>query len=77
MGYVPDLVGDYQCYCSRHHVRMKFLLYRDKKKEWRWKLKNKGRIIADSAEGYKRKGHCLSMVSNIIMNTQDAEIEYE
>lgn len=35
---------------------MKFILYRDRKREWRWRLKARnGRVIADSAEGYKRK----------------------
>lgn len=38
---------------------MKYKIYRDKKGEWRWKaiVKN-GRIIADSAEGYKRRYGC-------------------
>lgn len=30
--------------------------YRDKKFEWRWRLRHRnGRIMADSGEGYKRK----------------------
>lgn len=28
--------------------------YRDSKGEFRWHLQNKGRIIAESGEGYKR-----------------------
>jgi uncharacterized protein YegP (UPF0339 family) len=36
---------------------MKFLLYRDKNLEWRWRLMaSNGRVLADSGEGYKRKG---------------------
>lgn len=36
---------------------MKFILYRDRKKEWRWRLKARnGRVIATSGEGYKRRG---------------------
>lgn len=32
-----------------------FETYKDKKKEWRWRLKaNNGKVIADSAESYKR-----------------------
>ena len=55
---------------------MKFHLYRDRKKEWRWKLIKNGRVIGDSGEGYKRKADCMRMVTRIIMNAQDAEIEY-
>jgi uncharacterized protein YegP (UPF0339 family) len=35
---------------------MKFIIYKDRKKEFRWKLvaRNKN-IIANSGEGYKRK----------------------
>jgi uncharacterized protein YegP (UPF0339 family) len=36
-----------------------FEIYKDKKKEWRWRMKSRNnRIIADSAEGYKRKSAC-------------------
>lgn len=32
-----------------------FEIYKDAKKEWRWRLKaSNGKIIADSAESYKR-----------------------
>ena len=35
---------------------MKIQIYKDKRGEWRWRIKTKnGRVIADSAEGYKRK----------------------
>lgn len=37
-----------------------FTVYRDKRKEWRWRLTaSNGRILADSGEGYKRKRDCL------------------
>jgi len=33
-----------------------FTVYRDRKREWRWRLTApNGRILADSGEGYKRK----------------------
>ena len=35
-------------------------MYQDKKKEWRWTLRaNNGKIVADSAESYKRKRACV------------------
>ena len=40
-----------------------FTVYRDKRKEWRWRLKaSNGHILADSGEGYKRKRDCLRAV---------------
>jgi uncharacterized protein len=39
----------------------KFEVYRDKAREWRWRLRAaNGRIIADSGEGYKQRARCLS-----------------
>ena len=39
---------------------MKFLVYKDRKNEWRWSLKaDNGLIIADSAEGYIYKTDCI------------------
>lgn len=56
-------------------LQMKFHLYRDRKKEWRWKLIKNGRVIADSGEGYKRKGACKRMIEKIIMGADGATIE--
>jgi uncharacterized protein len=42
---------------------MKFHLYRDRKKEWRWRLTaSNGRKIANSGEGYKRKIDMVKMI---------------
>lgn len=39
---------------------MRFVLYKDKRGCWRWRLKaSNGRIICDSAEGYRRRADCL------------------
>ncbi len=54
---------------------MKFVIYRDKKGEWRWHLKARnGRIVAESGEGYKSKAHCRKMVKKIEMGAFSAEI---
>lgn len=55
--------------------RMKFTLYKDRKKEWRWRLIKNGRIIGDSGEGYKRKGACKKMIEKIILGAAKATIE--
>ena len=34
----------------------RLFVYRDRKGEWRWRLKSaNGKIVAESGEGYKRK----------------------
>lgn len=39
---------------------MKFTVYQDRKKEWRWRLTAKnGRTIADSGEGYASKRNAV------------------
>ena len=43
-----------------------FELYRDRKKEVRWRLRARnGKVIADSAEGYKTKRACLLAVFRV------------
>lgn len=45
---------------------MKFVIWQDAKQEWRWTLRARnGRIIADSAEGYKSRRHAVAMCSKI------------
>lgn len=45
---------------------MRLHYYRDKKREWRWKLvARNGRIIAVSGEGYKRSHWCMAMANKI------------
>lgn len=57
---------------------MKFVLYRDAKKEYRWKLvATNGNIVADSGEGYKNKADCLATVASIKKTVADAPIEEE
>lgn len=55
---------------------MKFRLFRDSKREWRWRLvaRNK-RIIGTGGEGYKRKGACKKMIEKIILGAAKATIE--
>lgn len=41
-------------------------VYRDKKKEWRWRAVHRnGKIIAASSEGYKRKAGVYKNLSNL------------
>jgi len=45
---------------------MKITVYRDKKKEWRWRwVAANGRIIGDSGEGYKRRKGCFEFVTKL------------
>lgn len=39
---------------------MRVEIYRDQSGEWRWRLvRRNNRIVADSGEGYQRKGGCI------------------
>lgn len=41
---------------------MKLHIYKDVHGEWRWTIRaSNGKIVADSAESYKRKRSCLAM----------------
>jgi uncharacterized protein len=43
---------------------MKFEIYLDTKKQYRWRLKaSNGQIIADGSEGYTKKENCQNGIS--------------
>jgi uncharacterized protein YegP (UPF0339 family) len=46
-------------------MTLKLETYQDGIAEWRWRLIRNGRVIADSGEGYKRKGTMLRTVKNL------------
>lgn len=59
---------------------MKFEIYKDDAKQWRWRLKAaNGEIIGTSGEGYKNRKHVRKMVESIINHAQTNEyrISYE
>ncbi len=44
----------------------KFELYKDKKGEFRWRLKHQnGNILATSSEGYKAKADAMKCIENV------------
>ena len=46
---------------------MKFVVYRDRQRDWRWRIQARNnRIVGDSAEGYRNKAHALAMVEAIL-----------
>ena len=55
---------------------MKFVLYRDGKKEYRWRLvAANGNIVADSGQGYKNKKDCLATLESIRKGAAEAPVE--
>ena len=51
--------------------------YRDKKREWRWRIKaDNGKILADSAEGYTRRVSCIAAVDNIVRAIKNFDMDY-
>lgn len=55
---------------------MRFVIYSDKRGEWRWRLvARNGRIVADSGEGYASLRGCRGAVSLVAENAGVARIE--
>lgn len=53
---------------------MKFELYKDRRGEFRWRLKHaNGNILASSSEGYKRRDGALRCIENV-RNSGEAEL---
>ena len=56
--------------------KAKFEIYKDKRGEWRWRLKApNGRIMADSAEGYKTKDWCESATGKVANYSASAYLQ--
>ncbi len=54
----------------------RFVIYRDRKREYRWRLVAKnGKIIADSAEGYKTMRSIKATLMSIIVDMPHTIIE--
>lgn len=64
---------------------MKFQVYKSwrtideiKVPEWRWRLISKnGKIVADSGEGYKRRGYTIHMIHKIMVAMDSVQIVFE
>ena len=55
--------------------KMKYEVYGDDKKEYRWRLKaGNGQIIAAASEGYKKKGDADAAVDSIRAKVAKAEV---
>lgn len=53
----------------------KFEIYKDKKGEFRWRLRaDNHQIIATSGEGYTTKTNCKKGIASVIKNAPKAEI---
>lgn len=54
----------------------KFVVYKDKSEEFRWKLVHtNGQIIANSGEGYKAKANAMNGIKSVVENAAGATIE--
>lgn len=57
---------------------LKFKVYQDKKKEYRWSLlASNGKIIADCAEGYERLSAANKAIVNVISRLSLAKYKIE
>ena len=54
----------------------KFQIYKDRKGEYRWRLRARnGEIIADSNEGYSSKANCKHGIDRVRQQAASAEVE--
>jgi len=61
----------------RKKEKYKFVVYRDKKGEWRWRfVAPNNKIVADSGEGYKWKVDCLDAIELVKKHAKCAEVKY-
>lgn len=59
---------------SSMKFQIKFKIYRDHRKEWRWRMYSRnGKTLGDSGEGYKRRSHIKRMIEKIIMGPHEVE----
>jgi len=56
-------------------IRVSF--YRDRKKDWRWRASRirNGKVMADSAEGYRRPGECISASTTLFGGNPNVEFQ--
>jgi uncharacterized protein YegP (UPF0339 family) len=55
---------------------MRFVVYRDEKREWRWRLISANHcIIADSGEGYRRRAGALKGIKAVCSADDSTKIE--
>lgn len=55
---------------------IKIEIYRDKAKEYRWRIRaSNGRVLADSAEGYKRRGGAFRGMRAVVIAISDGRFE--
>lgn len=46
----------------------KVVVYRDKAGGWRWRyVRGNGRVMADSAESYQRRGACINAATRVTL----------
>lgn len=54
----------------------KFVVYKDKSGEFRWKLVHtNGQVIAESGEGYKVKPNAMNGIKSVLENAPGATID--
>ncbi len=55
---------------------MKFELYKDKKGEFRWRLRHaNGNILATASEGYKAKASAMKCIENVQASSSATVVE--
>lgn len=55
---------------------MKIKIYKDKSGQWRWRLlARNGKIIADSAEGYRTKSNVTRAINKLMLKWMTVDFD--
>ena len=52
-------------------------VYQAKDGDWRWHMKRKGRIVAESGEGYERRAGCIRTLHRLLESITNTEYKIE
>ena len=51
--------------------------YRDRARLWRWRARRSGRIVAESGEGYSRRGKAIKTLANLIAAIESGRVVFK
>ena len=54
--------------------KLKLIIYKDKRGEFRWKAKRSGRVVAEGGEGYNRRAKLYKTLDKLIYSL--AKLDY-
>ncbi len=57
--------------------KLKFIIWKDKRGEFRWKARRSGRVVAEGGEGYNRKAKLEKTLGNFLASIGKLDYKVE